>query len=99
MSPIERVQELSEAQSILGVSASASKMEIRNAWKKLAFENHPDRTGGSDKVLADINAAYNLLSQTADQVGEPANSNNVTPIRPATVRPRPVVVVARNSEL
>ena len=49
---------------LLGVSPGASAEEIRRAYRKLAKEYHPDKTGG-DKVaeerMKEINAAYDVL--------------------------------------
>jgi len=42
---------------ILGVSANATKDQIRRAYRKLAALHHPDRPGGSHEKMRDINAA------------------------------------------
>ncbi|MDD5251508.1 MAG: molecular chaperone DnaJ [Patescibacteria group bacterium] len=46
---------------ILGVSKSASADEIKAAFRKLAHEHHPDKTGGDDKKFKEINGAYQVL--------------------------------------
>jgi len=50
---------------ILGVSETAAPREIKAAYRKLAFEYHPDRTQGdpesTDKMKA-VNEAYAVLS-------------------------------------
>ena len=38
----------------LGVSKTASADEIKKAFRKLAMENHPDRTGGDDSKFKKI---------------------------------------------
>ncbi|MGA9279204.1 J domain-containing protein [Ilumatobacter sp.] len=50
---------------VLGVAPDATATVIRESYRRLAREYHPDRTGGSaaggDK-MHDINAAYHVLS-------------------------------------
>lgn len=46
---------------ILGVSKSASADEIKRAYRKLAMKHHPDKHGGDDKQIKEINEAYETL--------------------------------------
>lgn len=46
---------------LLGVSSSASKEEIKAAFRKKAKEHHPDK-GGDEKKFKEINEAYEVLS-------------------------------------
>jgi DnaJ-class molecular chaperone len=50
----------------LGVPADAGDEEIRKAFRKLAFQYHPDKNSGHEKEAAekfkDINEAYGVLS-------------------------------------
>ncbi|OLT28661.1 hypothetical protein BJF83_14925 [Nocardiopsis sp. CNR-923] len=50
---------------ILGVSKTASKQEIRQSYRKLVRENHPD-SNPDDPVakerFKEVSAAYNVLS-------------------------------------
>jgi DnaJ like chaperone protein len=59
---------------VLGVSADAELSEVRNAWKQLARDHHPDQMiaagmpeefvrAATDR-LSGINRAYELMSQT-----------------------------------
>lgn len=47
--------------SILGVTKDSSAVDIKKAYRKLAMENHPDRTGGDDTKFKQINEAYDTL--------------------------------------
>lgn len=48
----------------LGVDRNASQDEIKKAFRKLALEHHPDKTGGEDKKFKEINEAYSVLSDS-----------------------------------
>jgi len=45
----------------LGVAENASASDIKKAYKKLATEHHPDKHGGDDSRMKDINSAYDTL--------------------------------------
>jgi molecular chaperone DnaJ len=47
---------------ILGVEKSASKDEIKKAFRKLAHEYHPDKSSGDTVRFKEINEAYQVLS-------------------------------------
>ena len=47
----------------LGVEKSATTDEIKRAYRKLAHQYHPDKSGGSDDTkFKEINEAYQVLS-------------------------------------
>jgi molecular chaperone DnaJ len=46
----------------LGVQKNASQDEIKKAFRKLAHEHHPDKTGGDDKKFKEASEAYSVLS-------------------------------------
>jgi molecular chaperone DnaJ len=47
--------------NILGVPRNASKEEIKKAYRKLAHKYHPDKAGGDEKKIREINEAYQVL--------------------------------------
>jgi len=61
---VGRVRSPSGALAILGLTAGASKSEIRNAYRRLARKVHPDR-GGDEAEMKRINAAYLVLCPRA----------------------------------
>lgn len=48
--------------NILGVSKSASKEEIKKAYRKLAHKYHPDKKDGDESKFKEVNEAYSILS-------------------------------------
>ena len=51
--------------SVLGVSKSATKDEIKKVYRKLAMKYHPDRNPGDEKAEAkfkEVKEAYEVLS-------------------------------------
>jgi molecular chaperone DnaJ len=47
--------------STLGVPKNASDEDIKRAFRKLAHQYHPDKTGGNDARFKEINEAYQVL--------------------------------------
>jgi DnaJ-class molecular chaperone len=75
--------------SILGVRKDSSPEDIKKSYRKLAMENHPDRTGGDDTKFKQISEAYDNLKdphkrasydhqQTAGAGGFNFNTSNFT---------------------
>ena len=52
---------------VLGVGRNASNEDIRRAFRRLAFQHHPDRNrdGGATEKFKEINEAYEILSDPA----------------------------------
>ncbi len=46
----------------LGVEKSASKDEIKKAFRRLAHKHHPDKKGGDEVRFKEVNEAYQVLS-------------------------------------
>lgn len=46
---------------LLGVSATATDVELKNAFRQKALETHPDR-GGNEELFKRVNMAYQTLS-------------------------------------
>mmetsp|Transcript_9338 Transcript_9338/g.34580 ORF Transcript_9338/g.34580 Transcript_9338/m.34580 type:complete len:498 (+) Transcript_9338:233-1726(+) len=65
---LKRMASRKDYYKILGVPKSATKKEIKKAYRKKAIENHPDRVQGEDdrkkagKKMRDITEAYEVLS-------------------------------------
>jgi hypothetical protein len=66
----------SEALRALGLRPRASAGDVREAFRRLAFETHPDRRKGHEDEFARIREAYELLRD-----GDPANA--AAPVRPS----------------
>lgn len=62
MTPIERVTAKSNAYATLGLTAACSKSELRSAYRKLAFEMHPDHGKGTADDFREIAEAYKFLN-------------------------------------
>lgn len=91
MSYVERVNSLAGAREVLGISPQAGEKDIRAAWKRVAFDTHPDRNGGSRTAFDRAKAAYALL------LGEEPGVRPRRPTGPANAsRPR---VMARSEHL
>lgn len=66
----------SEALRILGLLPRASAEDVRSAFRRLAFETHPDRHAGHEDEFSKIREAYELLKN-----GDTATS--ASPARPS----------------
>jgi curved DNA-binding protein len=62
----------------LGVADNASQDEIKQAYKKLAMKNHPDRGGDTNK-FQEISQAYDTLSDSQKRAQYDAQKNGFNP--------------------
>lgn len=46
---------------ILGINKTASKDEVKTAFRKLAHQYHPDKAGGNEAKFKEVSEAYNVL--------------------------------------
>lgn len=66
---------------VLGISKGASADEIKKAYRKLAVQHHPDKTGGDEAKFKEIGEAYDVLKdpskrQRYDQFGHAGIGGN-----------------------
>ncbi len=61
MKPVSKVQARAEALQVLGLPPNANANEIREAWRKIAFHDHPDHTDGDYSGFSDAKSAYDFL--------------------------------------
>lgn len=69
----------------LGVPRDATTAQIKASWRKLARQHHPDREGGDEKFMAQVNEAYRVLGDPAlrkhyDETGDGAPQEDKQPI-------------------
>lgn len=95
MTPIERTRERAAALQALGVGAHAGPDEIRDAWRRIAFERHPDHCGEGHESFARAKAAYDLLKKdhrySKSPPGELLRSRGRTKATPTVPAARPSV--------
>lgn len=78
MSPIERIKSRNQAFDTLGVSVTATRADLKQAYRKLAFTKHPDRNPEAGNEFSRITEAYKYICDHAEELGikddpEPAN--------------------------
>lgn len=66
MRPAVSTRKHNQALDLLGLNSFANHSDIRAAWRRMAFETHPDRPGGSVEAFRRVNEAYEILSSSND---------------------------------
>ena len=66
---------------ILGVQPDAPRAEVRAAYRRLARELHPDRQGGDDRAMQELNEAWRQVAG--------AHAPAAIPAPPPQSRPEP----------
>lgn len=94
MTPYERTLLRANAARLLGVSPSAERSEIRQAWKRRVLDLHPDLGRGTDDQFVAVNTAYRHLlecTETAAPANDTEGRNVRQPQRPTVDdRARPI---------
>ncbi len=80
MEPVSKIQARTEALQVLGLPQSATADEIREAWRNVAFHDHPDHTGGDYAGFSQAKAAYDLLRK--EGLTRRGSTGSSTPRRP-----------------
>jgi hypothetical protein len=81
-SPIEKLRARSDAYAMLGLHEDAGPGEIHAAWRRVAFEVHPDRNGGDPAAFERAKAAYDLIAPSAARAGGGASAGARAGARP-----------------
>lgn len=88
MTPFERIQAKSAALQTLGLGHYSDAIEIRDAWRRIAFETHPDRASGRRAEFERAKSAYDFLRREMPEAAlEAAPDMDAAPAGVAT-RPR-----------
>ncbi|MFW5908891.1 MAG: J domain-containing protein [Desulfosalsimonas sp.] len=84
--------------SILGISPDASTSEIKNAYRRLAKQYHPDHEGGDSRKFRDIQEAYGVLADAEKRrhyeqqgAGEPVRVRVSRPRGAPQAQPEPLI--------
>ena len=72
---------MNEKLAILGVSRTSTKAEVKQAYKRLAQQHHPDRSHDNGEKFKQVKAAYDFILKNWDQL-HGASSSTSSPPRP-----------------
>ena len=65
--------------NILGINNDANNNHIKNAFRKLSLQFHPDRTGGNGDKFKEVNEAYQILSDPDKKKGYDLTNDGMAP--------------------
>ena len=82
MEPVDKIRARSDALADLGLAPSAGADDIRDAWRQIAFQAHPDHRNGDCTNFSRAKAAYDFLRKEGLTVKGPAGSVARMPRRP-----------------
>ncbi|WP_299944214.1 J domain-containing protein [uncultured Ruegeria sp.] len=80
MEPVSKVKARAEALQVLGLPLNANANEIREAWRNVAFHDHPDHTDGDYSGFSQAKTAYDFLRR--EGMTRKGVSNSSMPRRP-----------------
>ena len=83
MTPYDKAMDRAGAAALLKVPLSANQGEIRQAWKRRAFEMHPDRGHSTAEEFVALNEAYEHLLEGAEPAEAPTSITPGRPTRPS----------------
>ena len=83
MSPIERICARSQDLSVLGLTGTPTKSEIKRAFRKLALEKHPDHSDTSHEEFVVISDAYRRALEAVCDDGSAEGSASPSVKRPS----------------
>ncbi len=74
--------------AVLGIAPDASTREVKNAYRRLAKQYHPDHEGGDTRKFRDIQEAYNVLADSEKRRRyEQSTSGEQVRVRVSRTRP------------
>ncbi|EEE37955.1 DnaJ domain protein [Rhodobacteraceae bacterium KLH11] len=95
MKPVSKIKARAEALQVLGLPPNANADEIRDAWRSVAFHDHPDHTDGDYSGFSQAKAAYDYLRK--EGLTRKGSSPSSAPRRPR-LRKRVIELAAEEIE-
>jgi curved DNA-binding protein CbpA len=78
---------------VLGVAKDATLKDIKTAYRKRISDAHPDREGGDEDLAAEINAAYEVLSDPERRQRFDSSGSTDVPRNPRDLAEQGVIVL------